>query len=97
MSVDLVRIVDSIHRDKNIAKEILFEGIESALATAKPVSSGHEGRNRPSIVVPPRQQTTKSKPELPGATSSSRRIEDRGRIGVRPGRSLASVRLGPHG
>src|SRR6516165_9563497 len=35
MSVDLVRIVDSIHRDKNIAKDILFEGIQSALATAK--------------------------------------------------------------
>ncbi|HEU5117037.1 MAG TPA: transcription termination factor NusA, partial [Isosphaeraceae bacterium] len=34
MSVELVRIVDSIHRDKNIPKEILFEGIESALATA---------------------------------------------------------------
>ena len=34
MSVDLVRIVDSIHRDKNIPKEIVFEGIESALATA---------------------------------------------------------------
>ena len=34
MSVDLVRIVDSIHREKNISKEILFEGIESALATA---------------------------------------------------------------
>lgn len=34
MSVDLVRIVDSIHRDKNIPKEVLFEGIQSALATA---------------------------------------------------------------
>jgi len=34
MSVDLVRIVDSIHRDKNIPKDVLFEGIESALATA---------------------------------------------------------------
>jgi len=34
MSVDLVRIVDSIHRDKNIPKEILFDGIQSALATA---------------------------------------------------------------
>src|SRR5438309_9069295 len=34
MSVDLVRIVDSIHRDKNIPKEVLYEGIESALATA---------------------------------------------------------------
>ena len=34
MSVDLVRIVDSIHREKNIAKEIVFEGIEAALVTA---------------------------------------------------------------
>jgi transcription termination/antitermination protein NusA len=34
MSVDLVRIVDSIHRDKNISKYILFEGIQSALQTA---------------------------------------------------------------
>src|SRR5215831_13114997 len=34
MSVDLVRIVDSIHRDKNISKEILFDGIQSALTTA---------------------------------------------------------------
>lgn len=34
MSVDLVRIVDSIHRDKNIPKDILFEGIQSALQTA---------------------------------------------------------------
>jgi N utilization substance protein A len=34
MSVDLVRIVDSIHRDKNIPKDILFEGIQSALTMA---------------------------------------------------------------
>ncbi len=34
MSVDLVRIVDSIHREKNISKDILFEGIQSALTTA---------------------------------------------------------------
>jgi len=34
MSVDLVRIVDSIHRDKNIPKEVLFEGLQSALAMA---------------------------------------------------------------
>ena len=34
MSVDLVRIVDSIHRDKNISKDILFDGIQSALTTA---------------------------------------------------------------
>lgn len=34
MSVDFVRIVDSIHREKNIPKDILYEGIQSALVTA---------------------------------------------------------------
>ncbi len=31
---ELLRIVDSIHRDKNIEKEIVFEGIEAALISA---------------------------------------------------------------
>ena len=34
MSVDLVRIIDSIHRDKNIPKDVLWEGIQSALLSA---------------------------------------------------------------
>ncbi len=34
MSVDLVRIIDSIHREKNIPKESLIEAIQSALTTA---------------------------------------------------------------
>ena len=31
---ELLRIVDTIHRDKNIDKEIVFEGIEAALVSA---------------------------------------------------------------
>ncbi len=31
---EVLRIVDAIHRDKNIAKEIVFEGIEAALVSA---------------------------------------------------------------
>jgi N utilization substance protein A len=31
---ELLRIVDTIHRDKNIGKEIVFEGIEAALLSA---------------------------------------------------------------
>ena len=31
---EVLRIVDSIQRDKNIDKEIVFKGIESALLTA---------------------------------------------------------------
>jgi len=34
MNGDLVRIVDSIHRDRDIDKEVIFEGIESAVITA---------------------------------------------------------------
>jgi len=32
--VDMLRIVDSLHREKNIDKEIVFEAIEAALVTA---------------------------------------------------------------
>ena len=31
---ELLRIIDAIHREKDIDPEILFEGIESALLTA---------------------------------------------------------------
>ena len=31
---EILRIVDAIHRDKNIDKEIVFEGIEAALVSA---------------------------------------------------------------
>ncbi|MFM7413873.1 MAG: NusA N-terminal domain-containing protein, partial [Planctomycetota bacterium] len=31
---EILRIVDAIHRDKNIDKEIVFQAIEAALATA---------------------------------------------------------------
>lgn len=34
MNGELVRIVDSIHRDRDIDKEIIFEGIESAVLSA---------------------------------------------------------------
>jgi N utilization substance protein A len=34
MGVELLRIVDAIHRDKNIEKELVFRGIELALANA---------------------------------------------------------------
>ena len=31
---EILRIVDAIHRDKNIDKEIVFQAIEAALVTA---------------------------------------------------------------
>ena len=39
---ELLRIVDAIHRDKNIKKEIVFEAIESALVSAARKHYGEE-------------------------------------------------------
>jgi len=39
---EILRIVDAIHRDKRIAKEIVFEGIEDAIATAVRKHYGNE-------------------------------------------------------
>ena len=41
-AADLLRIVDAIHRDKNIPKETVFEGIEAALVTAAKKRFGEE-------------------------------------------------------
>jgi transcription termination/antitermination protein NusA len=41
-SSELLRIVDAIHRDKNIDKEIVFEGIEAALISAAKKHYGEE-------------------------------------------------------
>ena len=39
---ELLRIVDTIHRDKNIDKEIVFQGIEAALVSAAKKRFGEE-------------------------------------------------------
>ena len=39
---DLLRIVDSMHRDKNIEKEVVFRAIEAALVTAARKHYGEE-------------------------------------------------------
>jgi transcription termination/antitermination protein NusA len=45
---ELLRIVDAIHRDKNIDKEIVFEGIEAALISA---AKKHYGEDADIIVA----------------------------------------------
>jgi N utilization substance protein A len=42
MNTELLRIVDAIHRDKNIDKEIVFKGIEDALISAAKKHYGEE-------------------------------------------------------
>ncbi|HZN59418.1 MAG TPA: NusA N-terminal domain-containing protein, partial [Planctomycetota bacterium] len=34
MNGEILRLVDSIHRDKDIEKEVIFQGIEAALLSA---------------------------------------------------------------
>jgi len=41
-ATEVLRIVDAIHRDKNIEKEIIFEGIEAALVSAAKKHYGEE-------------------------------------------------------
>ncbi len=52
---ELLRIVDSIHRDKNIDKEIVFEGIEAALISA---AKKHYGEDQEIIVQIDRRDGT---------------------------------------
>jgi transcription termination/antitermination protein NusA len=42
-ATEILRIVDAIHRDKNIDKEVVFEGIEAALVSA---AKKHYGEDR---------------------------------------------------
>lgn len=46
---EILRIVDAIHRDKNIDKEIVFEGIEQAIASAARKHFGEESEIAVSI------------------------------------------------
>ncbi len=39
---EVLRIVDSLHREKNIEKEVVFRAIESALSTAARKHFGEE-------------------------------------------------------
>src|SRR6202453_3964111 len=41
---EVLRIVDAIHRDKNIDKEIVFEGIEQAIVSAARKHFGEESK-----------------------------------------------------
>src|SRR5581483_6364877 len=50
---DVLRIVDLMHREKNIPKEVIFEGIEAALQLAAERAHGITGEdeNEPEVVV----------------------------------------------
>src|SRR5207249_4570352 len=48
---DLLRIVDHMHREKNIPKEVIFDGIESALQLAAERAHGEEEEADVSVTI----------------------------------------------
>jgi N utilization substance protein A len=73
---EVLRIVDAIHRDKNISKEIVFEGIEAALVSALRKNFGEESE----ITVQVNRQSGEISATCNGETLSFEQIV--GRIGA---------------
>jgi N utilization substance protein A len=78
---DLLRIVDQMHREKNIPKEVIFEGIEAALQLATEKHYGEEEEivitiNRESGVIHAHKGTQVIEPELLGriAAQSAKQV-----------------------
>ena len=52
---ELLRIVDTMHREKNIPKEVIFEGIEAALQLA--AERAHGGGGHPRTTTSPKSSS----------------------------------------
>lgn len=79
---ELLRIVDSIHREKNISKEVIFEGIEAALVSALKKDYGEEA----AIEVKIDRQNGAIAATLDGAVLD--REETSGRIGAQTAKQV---------
>ena len=78
---DILRYVDSLHRDKNIDKEIVFSAIESALQTAAKRQYGEDA----DIVVQLDRLTGRSYATLDGVELGEYQI---GRIGAQTAKQV---------
>jgi N utilization substance protein A len=79
---EILRIVDAIHRDKNIDKEIVFEGIEAALVSALKKYYGEEAE----IVVSIDRQSGAVSAVCNGETLPSEEVV--GRIGAQTAKQV---------
>lgn len=84
---DLLRIVDSMHRDKNIEKEVVFRAIEAALVTAARKHYGEEA----AIVF----QIDRDKGEITGACDGTSLVYEEviGRIGAQTAKQVIIQKL----
>lgn len=79
---EILRIVDAIHRDKNIGKEIVFEGIEAALVSALKKHYGEEAE----IIVAIDRQTGNVSATCDGEVLPSEEVV--GRIGAQTAKQV---------
>lgn len=79
---EILRIVDAIHRDKNINKEIVFEGIEAALVSALKKHYGEEAE----IIVAIDRQTGNVSATCDGEVLPSEEVV--GRIGAQTAKQV---------
>ncbi|MBL8889384.1 MAG: transcription termination factor NusA [Planctomycetaceae bacterium] len=84
---DLLRIVDSMHRDKNIEKEVVFRAIEAALVTAARKHYGEEA----AIVF----QIDRDKGEITGSCDGLALVYEEviGRIGAQTAKQVIIQKL----
>ena len=80
---EILRIVDAIHRDKNIDKEIVFEAIEAALVTAL---ARHYGENAEIVIQIDREDGRSQR--HPRRRADRRRQELAGRIGAQTAKQV---------
>ena len=81
---EVLRIVDAIHRDKNIDKEIVFEGIEQAILSAARKHFGEEEN----IVVDIDRETGQPSVTCNGEALPPDDISDLGRIAAQTAKQV---------
>ncbi|HUG90845.1 MAG TPA: NusA N-terminal domain-containing protein, partial [Planctomycetaceae bacterium] len=81
---ELLRVVDAIHRDKNIDKEIVFEGIEQAIVSAARKHCGEEAE----IAVSIERESGQVSAAIDGQPLSAGEIDSLGRIAAQTAKQV---------
>lgn len=87
MNPEILRLVDTIHRDKEIDKEVIFQGIEAALLSAAKKKLGEDGAAR--VIIDRVTGDTKTVDE----NNNEVVIPDLGRIAAMTGKQVLFQRI----
>ena len=87
MNAEILRLVDTIHRDKDIEKEVIFQGIEAALLSAVKKKLGEEEAIR--VVI----DRVTGETNVVGADQEEVPISDLGRIAAMTGKQVLFQRI----